>query len=481
MRCRSAEQILRQIRENYYLEGSRRKGVRHYFFTDDNFSRNPEWEAIFDGLIALRRDEEMAIDFMMQVDVLAPRVPGFVEKAAKAGCVQVFIGMETVRDDNLAAGGKRQNKADDYREMVAAWHRVGVVCHVGYIIGFPYDTYERVMEDVRTLRDVLLVDQASFFMLTAIPGSVDHQRAVADGVPLEGDYNRFDSFHATFPHPRMSRGDWERAFGDAWKEFYSFDAMRQVLLRQNPHTYWGVLKNLIWYRAGMAEGAHPMITGFFRMKDRRSRRPSLPLEGRWAFARRRVRETARLLREYARIYVEMQDLWLQTRIRRDDYAFMGDLRHLASQSMQEVKINWARVHAVMAARVAAARSTATKTPLHARLEAARQAIGAAGQASRLSWESSRLSLEDSLSDLRMRYLPPFRQPSWVRRAASRFNIFSMRRLRPRPDLHEYWERTWAAALRLQFWRLNPLRLAWRLARDSREAMIFLLAMWSEKY
>ena len=44
----SAAQILEQIRENYWLKG--RRGVRHYFFTDDNFARNPQWEAIFDGL-----------------------------------------------------------------------------------------------------------------------------------------------------------------------------------------------------------------------------------------------------------------------------------------------------------------------------------------------------------------------------------------------------------------------------------------------
>ncbi len=425
MRCRSAAQILRQVRENYYLEGSRRAGVRHYFFTDDNFSRNPEWEAIFDGLIAMRESDGLAIDFMMQVDVLAPRVPGFVEKAAKAGCVQVFIGMETVRDDNLEAGGKRQNKTADYREMIAAWHRVGVVCHVGYIIGFPNDTYQRVMEDVKTLRDDLLVDQASFFMLTPLPGSKDHQNAAADGVMMERDYNRFDAFHATTPHPRMSREDWERAFEDAWKAFYSFDAMRGVLLRQNPHTYWGVLKNLIWYRAAMIERAHPMVTGFFRLKDRRSRRPGLPREPRVRFARQRMRETVHVLHEYARVYVEMQDLWLQTRIRRDDYAFLGDLRKLASRSMQDVKVNWAGVHAVLAARVSSIRAglpQGSPSPAFlARLEAVRQAIGTMAND----------------ADLRIRSLPPFRQPSWVGRAVSRANIFSMRRLRPHPQLHEY--------------------------------------------
>ncbi len=299
MRSRRAAAVLDQVRENYWLNG--RAGVRHYFFTDDNFARNPQWEAIFDGLIRLREQEDIHIDFMMQVDVQAPKVQGFVDKAARAGCVQVFIGMESVRDDNLHAGGKPQNRAADYRDMIACWHEVGVVCHVGYIIGLPCDTYERVMEDVRTLRETLHVDQASFFMLAPLPGSRDHQAAVRAGVALDPDYNNYDSCHAAAPHPRMGKQEWERAFRDAWAEFYSFEHMRRSLLAQNPHTYWPVLKNLIWYRAAMIEGGHPMMTGFFRLKDRRSRRPGFPIEGRWTFARRRAREAAHQVREYAKL------------------------------------------------------------------------------------------------------------------------------------------------------------------------------------
>jgi hypothetical protein len=189
MRARSAVQILDQMRRNYHLAG--RRGVHRYFFTDDNFSRNPNWAAIFDGLIRLREQEGAEIDFMMQVDTQAPRIPGFVEKAAHAGCVQVFIGTESVRDDNLKAGGKPQNRAADYREIIAKWHEVGVVCHVGFIIGFPNDTYRRVMQDVRTLREEIGVDQASFFMMTPIPGS-DTERSrgglgeIRPRTPVEG-------------------------------------------------------------------------------------------------------------------------------------------------------------------------------------------------------------------------------------------------------------------------------------------------------
>jgi radical SAM superfamily enzyme YgiQ (UPF0313 family) len=316
MRSRKAAGIIEQIRRNYRRKS--RRGVRHYFLTDDNFARNPQWEAIFDGLAMLREAESLDIDFMMQVDTQASKIPRFVEKAARAGCVQVFIGVESVRDDNLAAGGKPQNKTAEYRQMIGRWHEAGVICHAGVIVGFPQDTYERVMEDVRTLSETMLVDEASFFMLTPIPGSRDHQAALESGRPLDADYNNYDSSHATAPHPRMTRDEWERAFRDAWAEFYSFERVRRALLRQNRRTYWPLLKTVLWYRAAMIEGAHPMVTGFFRLKDRMTRRPTFPIERRWRFFRRRAGEIAQMLGAYAKLYLEMQELWLLTRIRRDD-------------------------------------------------------------------------------------------------------------------------------------------------------------------
>ena len=511
MRARSPAHILAQIRENYHLKG--RKGVHHYFFTDDNFTRNPHWEEIFDGLIHMHEVEGMAIDFMMQVDTQAFKVPRFIEKAARAGCVQVFIGMETIRDDNLKAGGKPQNKSAEYREMIARWHAVGVVCHVGYIIGFPNDTYERVMEDVRALRETLLVDQASFFMLMPLPGSRDHQVAVRAGVPLDADYNNFDSFHATMPHPKMGADEWRRAFRDAWQEFYSFEQMRRSLLRQNPHTYWAVIKNLIWYRAGMAEGAHPMVTGFFRLKDRDSRRPGFPIESRWTFFRRRLRENARILREYAKIYLEMQELWLKTRIRGEEYAFLGDLRKLARRSTQEVKINWGRVHTVMDERLAALRGSVgaeanlVGATMAERLEAVRDALGSRATALRgrvgdlagmvrepvelslskagRNLSSRTLVLQAMLGDLRLKYLPHLpaaKRQTALRRAAARLNVFSLQRLEARRDhVKEYWQRTWHTGLRFELWRLNPFALTWNFVRDCRDAVLFFFAMRSERY
>ena len=307
MRYRDPAAIESAVRENW------RRGIDYYFFTDDNFSRNPCWEDIFDRLIRLREAEGIRVDFMMQVDALAWKIPRFVEKAARAGSSQIFLGMESIRPANLKAAGKTQNKAAEYRRMIQAWHEAGIACHVGYILGFPDDTPESIAADVRDLLDVLEVDQASFFMLTPIPGSEDHLEMVRRKVPLDADPGNYDSFHPVMRHPRMRGDEWLQAYRRAWRDFYSFDAMRRALLRSNHRTYWGLLKNYLWYRAAMIEDAHPMITGFLRLKDRTARRRGFAVEGPLAHLRRRVPEIAAQLRAYGRLFVEMQDLWMQTR------------------------------------------------------------------------------------------------------------------------------------------------------------------------
>ncbi len=504
MRARSAEAVLGQIRRNYTLKG--RRGVRNYFFTDDNFSRNPHWEEIFDGLIRLRAEENLHVDFCMQVDTQAAKIPGFVDKAARAGCATVFIGIESVRDDNLKAGGKPQNRAAEYRDMIARWHEVGVVCHAGIIIGFPYDTYERVMEDIRSLTHTIRVDLASFFMLMPIPGSRDHDVARQAGVALDGDYNNYDSFHPTTPHPRMSREEWERAFQDSWGAFYSREHMRRTLLAQNPKTYWGVLKHFVWYRAAMIEGAPPMITGFFRLKDRTSRRPTFPIERRWPFFKRRVRESSHLLLGYLRLCFEMEELWMQTRIRRNDYWFLGDLRRLGPQSVHALKLTWGRVHASVGARLATVHgrvgdgADAISETLAERLEAVRGALGSRAAALRTAiadhagaarganacqqrrgGPDTPDGVQQALSDLHVAGLPKAPPPSSLRARLKRANPFSLEHVDYDPALAAYWRRTRDTVARLRLWRLNPVRFAWNLARGTRHTLFFLFAMQRERY
>ncbi len=224
--------------------------------------------------------------------------------------------MESINPESIKDAGKAQNKVSDYRNLIEAWHRVRVSTHVGYIIGFPHDSEESVMRDVERLMKEVQPHRASFFMLTPLPGSRDHQRMVEAGEPMDSDYNTFDSFHESMPHPLMKDGAWGRAYRRAWATFYSFENMKQVLENVHPDNYWDVLRNFYWYKSSaLNEGAHPMITGFFRLKDRKTRRPGFPLEGRLAHARRRIPEIYQYVRSAIRLTLEFEELWLQTRTR----------------------------------------------------------------------------------------------------------------------------------------------------------------------
>ncbi len=310
MRFRDVGRILETIRANY------RKKIAYYFFTDDNFCRNKNWEAIFDGLIRLREQEGIHIGFMVQVDTQSYKLPNFIAKAKAAGCSQVFIGMESLNPKNLEAAGKRQNHVDQFRALIQAYRQAGINTHVAYIIGFPFDSEASVRRDLQQLITEVGPEQASFFMLTPLPGSQDHVILRHRGIAMDADLNRYDSFHATTAHPLMSREAWTRAYEDAWTFFYSVDNMTQILRRVHPDNYWNVFANFIWYKnATMVEQGHPMVHGFVRLKGRDQRRPDQPRESRLIYWKRRLRDWSRYAQLWPRLALEMEDVWLRTRHR----------------------------------------------------------------------------------------------------------------------------------------------------------------------
>lgn len=118
-RCRTPDDVESIVRTNLA------QGVNRFFITDDDFARNKNWEAIFDRLIQLREGEGLNIKFIIQVDASCHRLPNFIEKASRAGCKRVFIGLENINPDNLKAAKKHQNKIWEYRQMLQAWKDQG--------------------------------------------------------------------------------------------------------------------------------------------------------------------------------------------------------------------------------------------------------------------------------------------------------------------------------------------------------------------
>ena len=279
-------------------------GIDSLFIVDDDFFRSPSWEPILEGMAQYRREGHQ-LSFMMQVDAeaaafgdLAPgekpssqrqKCERFLRLAAEAGCYSAFVGFETFNPQNLLATTKVQNLAKEHRQVkdhaVAAgalaavkekyrrvchnWHRHGIAVHCGYMIGFPFDGPESGRQSAEWLLDVG-VDLASFFIVTPLPGTEDHDKAVREDAIADWDFNQYDSQHMVGRHPRMTRAQVEQAYRDAYLTFYSAkNTLRSLFTWYRVEGLgWparnAMLRQHLYYFYSYRAGRHPMLGGLWQ-------------------------------------------------------------------------------------------------------------------------------------------------------------------------------------------------------------------------
>ena len=329
-RRRSADDVEQLIRAHY------QHGIRWFFITDDNFARNKDWEAVFDRIILLRERDKIELKIVIQVDTLCHKIPNFIAKAARAGVRKVFIGLENINPANLLAAKKRQNKITEYRSMMLAWKKAGVITYAGYILGFPNDTPESVREDIEIIKKELPIDILEFFCLTPLPGSEDHKVLSSKGIWMDPDMNKYDLEHVVTGHSRMSQAEWENVYASAWKTYYTFEHMETVLRRAAVFDLKVSHLSGLLYMFGKtveAEGVHPLQSGLIRRKSRRDRRHGMPLELPLVFYPRYAKE---FLVRYGRVAIDMLRLErIRRRVLKDPQRYAYTDQALAAVTAEE--------------------------------------------------------------------------------------------------------------------------------------------------
>ena len=307
-RYRSLEDIERIVRTNVA------KKLSSFFITDDNFSRNKNWEAILDLLIKLREVEKFHLSLTIQVDTLAYNLPNFILKCKRAGVSKVFIGLENINPDSLQGAQKRQNKITYYRQMLLEWKNVGIITYCGYIIGFPKDTPESIVRDIEIIKKELPVDLLEFFYLTPLPGSEDHLRLHKSDISMDDDLNKYDLNHPVTAHPKMSIQEWKQAYHLAWNTYYSASHIETILLRVNVTggRPLKILKMITLFCGSInIEGVHPLESGVLRKKSRRNRRSNLPLENPFIFYPKFLVETVWKIISWMCLYLKLRSICMK--------------------------------------------------------------------------------------------------------------------------------------------------------------------------
>jgi len=249
------------------LRAAKAAGVRLIMFTSDNFNKYPEAETLLTAMI----DERLGLQFFVQCDTQIARQEGLVALLAKAGCFQMFVGVESFNRQTLLAAKKGQNRPETYRDIVRLCRAHGIGSHFSNIIGFPQDTERDVHEHVEVLR-ALSPTWASFYVLCPIPGTEQYDDFMAAGLVTEKNLDRFDTTCLTWRHPFFSPEQLSGLLFACYRKFFTLRHALRNMRYLSPHDGNGVLGEMMgnmamsfFIRFCAWRRTHPMSGGVARV------------------------------------------------------------------------------------------------------------------------------------------------------------------------------------------------------------------------
>ncbi|MCX8038375.1 MAG: B12-binding domain-containing radical SAM protein [Candidatus Sumerlaeia bacterium] len=196
-------------------EVAARDRPRFFFFVDDNLTIDRDRAVkFFDLLVPLR------LNWMSFASLDVARDESLLERAARSGCRMLFIGFESLNDENLSLFHKRVNRPDQYSRAIERIHAHGIAIQGSFIFGLDQDrpdVFRRTMEFCETNQ----IEEPQFNILTPMPGTRLLERLRREGRIVDTNWARYDMHHVVFEPLHMSRAQLQEGHNWAWKYAFS--------------------------------------------------------------------------------------------------------------------------------------------------------------------------------------------------------------------------------------------------------------------
>jgi len=207
---------------NDVLDEIRSLPGRYLFFVDDHlFGNTTLARALMEGM------KPMGRLWQAGGTVQSVLVPGLMAQAAASGLRTLFVGFETLSDENLRGVHKLQNLKGDYGQAVRLLHDQGIMVHGSFVFGMDQDD-ELVFD--RTVDWALEqgIEAATFHILTPYPGTPLFARLEEQGRITSRNWSHYDTRHVVFRPARMSAAALEEGYRRAYRRFYTWGSIFQA-------------------------------------------------------------------------------------------------------------------------------------------------------------------------------------------------------------------------------------------------------------
>jgi radical SAM superfamily enzyme YgiQ (UPF0313 family) len=190
LRFRPVDEVVAEVR-----------GIRSpiFAFWDDQLFMDRSYALrLFAGLEGAHRR------WAAMVTAASARDERLLAAAARAGCVCLFLGLESFSARNLELAQKSFNVVESYEDVVARIHARGISVQAGIVFGFDGDdetTFEKTLAQATRLG----LDGATVSLLTPFPGTPLYDDLRSSGRLLTRDWSYFNGKTAvTFRPARMT-------------------------------------------------------------------------------------------------------------------------------------------------------------------------------------------------------------------------------------------------------------------------------------
>jgi radical SAM superfamily enzyme YgiQ (UPF0313 family) len=198
---------------------------RGFMFVDDNIIADRDYaRALFRAMTPMRKRwvSQCSIEIADDLELL--------DLARKAGCRGLFIGIETVNQDNLESMDKAFNETRSYRERIATIHSKGIGIIAGMIVGLDNDdvgVFERTLRFLQETR----IDAIQLNIMTPLPGTPLYDDMEQAGRIVDRDWSHYDFRRCVFRPARMTAEQLQEGADWLYSQFYRLDRIAVRTLR----------------------------------------------------------------------------------------------------------------------------------------------------------------------------------------------------------------------------------------------------------
>ena len=189
---------------------------RHLYFLDDHLLGNQKFaSSLFEGMKGMNRVFQGAstIDAVLRGNL--------IEKAAEAGLRSVFIGFETLSNQNLIQSNKKQNIGKDYEEAIKRLHSLGVMINGSFVFGLDSDdkdVFKRTVDWAVTNS----LTTCTFHILTPYPGTGLYKSMQNEGRILHNNWDLYDTRNVVYKTIGLNDIELKTGYDWAYQSFYSW-------------------------------------------------------------------------------------------------------------------------------------------------------------------------------------------------------------------------------------------------------------------